>query len=162
MNKKRLFLLMLAFAFLFVLISNTSAQTLPAKVKTYLDKNYSGWKMTGFDKACPSETKRYTVEGDFNGDKKRDYAVKFAKGRSGYIIAFIAEGTNYKALVLRSEDASVIRSTGLGVARKGEKYAPDVDSDNPRLVRLKNDAIYTNLCESEGVRYYIYQNGRFQ
>jgi len=103
MKLSRILFLFPLLILLFVEISQTtSAQTLPAKAKSYLDKNYSGWKMTGFDKACPSETKRYITEGDFNGDKKRDYAVKFSKGKSGYIIAFIAEGTDYKAHVLRT------------------------------------------------------------
>ena len=118
--------------------------------------------MTGFDRSCPSETKRYIVVGDFNGDKKRDYAVKFSKGRNGYIFGFIANGTDYKAHKLETTDVSEIKSIIIGLIKKGEEYPIDgLDEENPRLVRAKNDFVYTIPCESDAIGYYIYKNGRF-
>jgi len=147
---------------MFVIFSQVSyAQTLPAKVKNYLDKNYSGWKMSGNDRIC-SETKRFVATGDFNGDKKTDYAVKFVKGRTGYILAFVFQKTDYKAHVLESAPASEMKSTILDVERKGKKYPIGGDFPDSIYGKLPNDAPYTIACQSDAVMFYVYKNGRFQ
>lgn len=156
--------------FCFVLVSLVTgfvnAQTLPAKVKSYLDKNYSGWKFDwerpGRNSVCGSEVKLSVVSGYFNNDRKRDYAVKFVKGRSGYLIGFITQGNDYKAHVLESTTASDVKSTVLGIARKGEKYP--IGGDIPDLIygKLASDAPYTVPCASDAVAFYVYKNGRFQ
>ncbi len=123
MTKSQIFFSFRLFFVLLVVASQTTfAQTLPAKVKSYLDKNYLGWKQTSVATDCYSDFSRAIVAGDFDGDKKRDYAVKFIKGRKGYIIAFLERKTNYEAHVLESDSAAGIKNTGLSIARKGEKY----------------------------------------
>jgi hypothetical protein len=136
----------------------TSAQTLPAKVKSYLDKSYSGWKMTGSNRNC-SDTKRYIATGDFNGDTKTDYAVKFVRGRKGYVLGFVAQGTHFKAHILENTSATDIKSIVLSVSRKGEEYYV---TDDGSTRRLPKDAPYTVPCESDAVNYYFYRNGKFQ
>ena len=162
MKLSRILFLFSLLVLLFIVASQTtSAQTLPAKVKSYLDKNYSGWKMSGNDRNC-AETKRFVATGDFNGDKKTDYAVKFVKGRTGYILAFVSQRTDYKAHVLESAPASEMKFTVLDVERKGKKYP--IGGDIPDLIygKLPNDAPYTIPCESDAVAFYVYKNGRFQ
>ena len=111
------------------------------------------------------EVKRSVVSGFFDAGRGRDYAVKFVAGRSGYVIAFIAQGADYKAHVLRSASAVEIKSLNLNIARRGEKYYPNftpgIDDENASYVHLKNDAVITVPCASDAVAYHIYQNGRF-
>lgn len=158
MKHSRIFLTSL---FLMTFCTQTTfAQALPTKIKNYLNKNYSGWKIGGYDKAC-YETKQFMITGDFNGDRKSDYAVKFNKGSKGYIFAFVAQGNDYKAHLLEKGSAKGINSTVLGIERKGEKYP--IGGDIPDLIygRLLNDAPYTIPCESDAVGFYVYKNGRF-
>lgn len=153
----------LLFGLMFLALSSQiiSAQALPVKVKSYLDKNYPGWKLRGNDKNC-LETKRFVATGDFNGDKKTDYAVKFVKGRSGYILAFVSQKTDYKAHVLESSSASELKFIVLNVERKGSKYPIGGDIPDYIYGKLSNDAPYTIPCESDAVAFYVYKNGRFQ
>lgn len=152
MTKSKFLLL----AFLLVIFNQaTYAQTLPAKVKSYLDKNYSGWN-TNFAEAdtCFSKEKRIET-GDFNGDKKRDYAVLFVKGRKGYVIAFVSQGAAYKSHILENTSALEASTLILGVYKKGARYSDEIP-------RLSNDAPYTIPCSSDAEAIYIYKNGRFQ
>ena len=162
MNQLRIFLTLLFLLTLLIVNSQmTFAQTLPAKVRSYLNKNYSGWKQTSVAKLCSSDFSKAIIAGDFDGDKKRDYAVKFTKGRKGYIIAFLERKTNYEAHILESDTAAGIKSTGLSIDRKGEKYP--IGGDYPDLIygRLPNDAPMIGPCASHA-GYYVYKNGRFQ
>lgn len=139
----------------------TSAQTLPAKVKSYLNKNYSGWKQTFVAKLCSSDFSHAVVAGDFDGDRKMDYAVKFIRGRKGYIVAFLERKINYEAHVLSNDSATSIKSVGLSIARKGEEYP--IGGEYPDYIygRLLNDALMIGECASHA-GHYIYKNGKFQ
>ena len=151
-----LFLLML----LIVSSQTTFAQTLPAKISNSLNQSYSGWKLHSGDPICKS---RAVVSGDFDGNKKTDYAVMFKKGRSVYIVAFLANGADYKAVVLESGSASDMKNSFLTIARKGQSYAGIINEDLDRgpTQRLKTDAIVSGGCESSEYLY-IYSNGRFK
>jgi len=141
-------------------------QTLPAKVGSYLNSNYPSWKFDwekpGRNSVCGPEVKNSVVSGYFNNDKNRDYVVKFVKGRSGYVLAFVSQGANFQAHVLESISASDLRTTVLSVERKGGKYP--IGGDIPDLVygRLPNDAPYTIPCASDAVAFFVFRNGRFQ
>lgn len=134
-------------------------QTLPAGIRGYLNKNYSGWKLTSVAPNCSSEYAQAIVTGDFDGDRKRDYAAKIIRGRKGYFIAFLERGIGYEAHVLFSTSASDIKNFGMTIAEKGEKYSIGDIEDN-RYGRLPNDAPVLGACESEACPY-IYRNGRF-
>lgn len=160
MKLTRIFFL---FPLLFLAASQkTSAQTLPAKVKSYLNKSYSGWKLSSVTDGCGSSYSNSVVSGDFNGDKKTDYAVKFIKGRRGYILAFVSSGSNYKTHTLESGSTSDIKNQGLGIARKGETYGEIINDDFDRVNRrLQNDAPAGGTCEASAY-FYIYKNGAFK
>lgn len=136
-------------------------QTLPVKVKSYLDKNYSGWKQTSIAKLCSSDFSLAVVAGDFDGDKKRDYAVKLIRGRKGYIIAFLERKINYEAHVLISDSAAGIQSIGLSISRKGEEYPVGGEYPDYILGKLPNDAPVIGECASHA-GFYVYENGSFQ
>src|SRR6185295_1322190 len=78
------------------------AQALPNQVKNYLDKTYKGWKLSPSVKDCGSETNSGVVKGNFNEDRKLDYAVKLTRNKKGYIIAFLAQGQDYKPFILHN------------------------------------------------------------
>lgn len=140
---------------LFICTGLTQAQTLPVKIKSYLNKNYNGWILTK-DK-CGGTDSKVIVTGNFNGDKKLDYAVKFTRGKKGYIIAFLAQNQNYKAFVLHNnisaEDASYL---SLDIWKKGEVF----ESEN-KSFRLKYDAPSDYRCESDVGGIHYYRNGKF-
>jgi hypothetical protein len=152
----------LTLLFLLTLPLMANAQTLPAKVKSYLNQNYKGWKLTGKTDGCGAEFSKSAVSGDFDGNRKSDYAIKFIAGKRGYIIAFLNQGTNYKPVILENETAKGIINQGLSIARKGETYGEIVNDDFDRVTRrLANDAPVGGTCESSAYLY-IYRNGNFK
>lgn len=131
------------------------AQTLPTKIKSYLNKNYKGWKLQK-DLCYPDEPGKAVVTGNFNGDKKFDYAIKFVRGKKGFIIAFLAQKQNYKAFILHNTDAEDVKSLSLDVWKKGDRY--ELGDQN---VYVKYDAISDFRCESDVGGIHLYRNGKF-
>ena len=146
MTKIRLFLLLL-----FILTSQmTYSQTLPARVKSQLNADYSGWKAYTGSRICNS---RSVVSGNFNGDGKTDYAAMFKKGSSVYVVAFLSRGANYKAHVLESGAAADLGDIFLSVGKKGARYS--------EKQRLLYDSPEGGTCEASSY-YWIYKNGAFK
>jgi hypothetical protein len=139
--------------------TGTFAKTtpLPIKIQGYLKKTYPGWKQTATATSCIPKFQQSVISGDFDGDGRRDYAVKFTQGNKGYIIAFLARGVDYSPYVLMDTTAQWIRNTGLSVGHKGQR---DEDEEG-RVSILRNDAPLIGTCESEAC-YFIYRNGNFR
>lgn len=144
--------------FLVVLMTQTVfAQTLPVKIKSYLDRNYKGWKLSRSEKGCGANVNNGIVTGNFNGDKNRDYALKITRGRKGYVIAFLAAGNQgYKPFVLHNTDAGEVKGLSLGVYKKGETYEVE-----DLRVFLRYDAPSDFRCESDVGGIHLYRNGKF-
>lgn len=132
------------------------AQALPVKIKSYLDRNYKGWKLSPSEKDCGMYVNRGIVAGNFNGDKNRDYAVKITRGKKGYIIAFLAQAQGYKPFVLHDADADDMKYSSLGVWKKGEAYEV-----NDLRVFPRYDAPSDFRCESDVGGIHLYRNGKF-
>ncbi len=151
------------FAIIFVLIFSfanfAQAQILPTKIKNYLDKNYRGWKISPTPNYCGDG--KSVVAGDFNGDKKRDYATKIFRGKKGYIIAFVERKNDYAPFLLYSRTAVETRNTTLILYRKGEKYYTELGEESSAIV-LKNDALYDSPCESDASVIHVFRNGKFE
>lgn len=161
MKLSRIFFLPPLFGLLFAAVIQTAfGQTLPAKVKSGLNKNHSGWKLHSGDSICKS---RAVVAGDFDGNGKTDYAVMFKRARIGYIVAFLADRTDYKAVILESGAAGDMENSYLSVARKGQSYAGIADDDSSKGAarKLKTDAPVSGTCESSEYLY-VYGNGKFK
>ncbi|MDQ3712886.1 MAG: hypothetical protein M3388_11810 [Acidobacteriota bacterium] len=75
------------FILIFSFVSLAQSQILPAKINSYLNKNYAGWKISPTPNYCGNA--KSIVTGDFDGDKKNDYAAKIFKGKKDYIIVFV-------------------------------------------------------------------------
>jgi hypothetical protein len=131
------------------------AQTLPIGIRTYLDDNYKGWKLQK-DECYPDEPGKAVVTVNFNGDKKRDYAVKFAVGKKGYILAFLREKKKYEAFVLHDTDKADVTSRNLEVWKKGERFELGEQD-----VFLNYDAPADFRCESDVGGIHLYKDGKF-
>ena len=131
------------------------AQTLPAKIKSYLNRNYKGWKLQK-DVCYSAEPGKAVVTGNFNGDKKLDYAVKFVRGKKGFIMAFLAQKRNYKAFILHDTDAEDVKHLSLDVWEKGSRF--ELGDQN---VYVRYDAPSDFRCESDIGGIHLYRNGRF-
>ncbi len=149
-------LILTNFFLIFLMMQTSFAQTLPTKIKSYLDKNYNGWKLSPSKKGCGEKTNNGVVNGNFNGDQKLDYAIKITSGKKGYIIAFLAQKQNYKAFVLHNYTAEEANTEYLTTYRRGEifKY-------NKKNIRLNFDAPSDYFCESDDGGIHLYRNGKF-
>ncbi len=151
------------FAIIFVLILSLAnfaqTQTLPTKIKSYLDKNYRGWKISPTPSYCGDG--KSVVSGDFNGDKKTDYAAKIFKGKKGYIIAFLTRANDYNPYLFHSLTAAETRNTALILYRKGEKYYTELGEESSAIT-LKTDALYDSPCESDAGGIHLFRNGKFE
>lgn len=147
----------LASLFLIIFASYAGfAQKLPAEIKSYLDKEYRGWKLSPSERGCALATNNGVVQGHFNNDAKLDYAVKFTRARKGYIIAFLALKRDYRAFVLHDTNAGDVNSLGLSVWKKGTRY--ELGEQN---VFVRYDAPTDFRCESDVGGIHLYRNGKF-
>ncbi len=104
----------------------------------------------------PDEPGKAVVTGNFNGDKKLDYAIKFVRGKKGFIVAFLAQKQSYKAFILHDTDAEDVKSLSLDVWKKGERF--ELGEQN---VYLRYDAPSDFRCESDVGGIHLYRNGKF-
>jgi hypothetical protein len=131
------------------------SQTLPRSLRQYLDRNYHGWKVAGECYEKESENKRVLV-GDFDGNGKRDYAVKFIRGEKGFLIAFLADGRRWKPFYLHIwKDAEDARKSDLMLFKKGERYHESYPW------KLRFDAPADFWCESDVGGLHVYRQGKF-
>ncbi len=137
-----------------VLSSAVLPQRLPKSFRSYLDQNYRGWKLAGECYEKESENKSI-LAGDFDGNGKRDYAVKFVKGEKGFFMAFLANGRRWKPFYLHIwEDAGEAKASDLVLMKKGDRFpegAPKLRFDSPADFR----------CESDVGGVHTYRNGKF-
>jgi hypothetical protein len=147
---------LVTFSILLFVSHTVFAQNLPVRIKNYLNENYKGWKLSPSKQGCGDETNNGVVKGNFNADKKIDYAVKFTRGKKGYIIAFLAQKQNYKAFVLHNYSAEEANTEYLTTYKSGEifKY-------NKKSIRLNFDAPSDYFCESDDGGIHLYRNGKF-
>jgi parvulin-like peptidyl-prolyl isomerase len=131
-------------------------RSLPVRVKKYLNLHYKGWKLSPSEKGCGAETNTGVVSGDFNGDSRFDYAVKFTRGKKGYILAFLNLKNGFKPFVLHDTDVAEVKYSSLSVRKKGDSF----EYENKSL-RLKYDAPADHHCESDIGRIHYYRNGKF-
>jgi parvulin-like peptidyl-prolyl isomerase len=133
------------------------AESLPKQIKSYLDRIYKGWKLSPSEAGCGMDENKGFLKGNFNSDKKFDYAVKLTRGKKGYLIAFLALPQGYKAFVLRhytADEAS--KNFRLSIWKKGETY-----NYGEKSVVLKYDAPAYIPCGSDAGGIHLYRNGKF-
>ena len=127
-------------------------QTLPKPVRRYLDRNFSGWKLAG---ECFEKANTRILVGDFDGNKSRDYVVKFARGDKGFMMAFLASHSGYKPFYLHLYSAKEAKGSDLLLVKRGETFEMSLPG------KLNNDAPADFLCESDSGGIHVYRNGKF-
>lgn len=137
-------------------IPAAAAPALPARIKKYLNLNYRGWKPAPSKEDCGSEVNDGFVYGDFDGDGKRDYAVKFTKGKKGYMLALLRRGNKYRAFVLHNAHPDEMIYSSIMLWKKGEIF-----EDGKIKFRLRRDAPAEYRCESDVGGMHYYRNGKF-
>ena len=139
--------------FIVLLSIGCVGQTLPRGITKYLNGNFSGWKLAG---ECSGEEHKAVLSGDFDGNGKRDYAVKFIRGKQGFLVAFLNKGSTFMPHYLHIwSDPDEARFSWLILFRKGEK---DEQSGTPTL-RFDSPADYH--CESDIGGIHAFKNGKF-
>lgn len=102
-----------------------------------------------------SENKRILV-GDFDGNGKRDYAIKFIRGEKGFLMAFLANGRKWKPFYLHIwSDTREAKASDLRLFEKAETY----EISYPWKLRF--DAPADFRCESDVGGLHVYRNGKF-
>jgi hypothetical protein len=143
-------------------VETISATAIPLTIRNYLNKTYPGWRLSAKTTGCNKSFERAVVVGDFDGDSAQDYVVKIITDQTGYIIAFLKRGNDYKAVILESGSQQQIRNQGLSVARTGTKFPEIVNENLGRVTRrLQHDAPIGGTCESS-TYFYIWRSGSFK
>ena len=132
-------------------------QQLPRSLRSYLNRNYRGWKLAGQCSDKESDNHRILV-GDFDGNGKRDYAVKFVTGKRGFFMAFLAIGGQWKPLYLHIwSDPDYARYSDLITFKPGESW----DMEGTGAPKFRFDTPADFRCESDVGGPHAYKNGKF-
>ena len=140
-------------SFLFIFENSSSAQVLPQAISHYLDRNFRGWKLAG---ECTEPGNKRVIAGDFDGNKKRDYALKFVRGNKGFMMAFLATNNKYRPFYLHIYSRDEAKYSDLKLYKKGYSYEV-----NEERFRLKHDSPADFDCESDFGGVHTYLNGKF-
>jgi len=125
-----------------------------------LDRRFKGWKFSDVS----SEVKQFFTEGmkgaspvlisgDFDGNRRLDYAALVQRGSRYYLVIFLRRSGGYRMYIVRNPNGEY-----LCLARKGTQ---DYNYDEQRDVIYANDAILTGIFEKGGSSY-VFKNGRFR
>jgi hypothetical protein len=151
----------------------TSAPELPAAVRAQLSAAYPGWQFARLHSALRHELqsddsrRRSTewIDGDFDGDQRRDYAVHILRSAPAdsiqLVVAFLAgDRGQYRASVIHAGGEHL--GTILTTARRGERvtdYAKSGTRDS--VFVLAHDAVVLLINEGGGITG-LYERGRWR
>lgn len=154
--------------------SSRENSSLPAEVRSHLDRRYPGWRLYDLDIDRPGE-RQYcdpgrdwgsVARGDFDGDAQPDIAVLVvartpgADGATVSGLALFSRPSGYQVFDFRGGDF-------ISVARRGsviyEIFDNNVDSNRlpvPRPIKIKNDGLIVMGCEAYEVTL-LFEGGKF-
>ena len=92
--------IVLALAMTLIISASAYSQVLPAKIKKYLDDNYTSAESGAWKKAPGNcDGSKWLLTGDFNGDGRSDHLVRITNGKGAdqqlHLVAFINEKGGY-------------------------------------------------------------------
>ncbi len=174
------YVLLLSLVLTTMTVANAERRTpaLPSAVRASLDQHYPGWK---FPTVSPLVTDLFVswesrpttaglphlIEGDFDRDGKRDYAVLIVHGnvfnaagvpfeRREKLIVFLRRGRGYQSRLLSSEGFN--SEVYLGQQHRGD-VVYDLATD--RTFVCEKDAIIFCYFE-KGATLHVYRRGKFR
>ena len=139
----------------------SSRQDLPKSAVAMLDRRFPGWKFVDvspevrkFVKEELKASSPVVISGDFDGDRRRDYAalIRRIESRYYYLVIFVRRNTRYKMYVIKDPGGEY-----LTLAKKG---MTDYNYEEQKEITYANDAILTGIFEKGGMSY-VYKNGKF-
>ena len=137
----------------------SNAQNLPAKITSFVNDHYKGWKQT--PGTC--ENRNWALRGDFNGDGKSDYLLRFRSGNSVKntqlsLLAFLNHAPNYiPANIMDAKYDGDMKRSSFKIMKKGETVQL---VGGP--VKLRTDAVMTYVCETDNVSVFVLRQGHWQ
>lgn len=151
-------------------MAQSQAMRLPASARLMLNRRFWRWKFPDvsdevqqFFKDKMNGESPVVINGDFDGNRRRDYAALINHGRvftaqgkaigpRYFLVIFLRRQTGYKMYVVRDPDGDYI-----SVAKKGTRvYNYNADKE----ITYANDAIVAGIFE-KGASSYVYKKGRF-
>ena len=140
--------------------SQIYGQELPTSATQILNRRFPGWKLADVSPEVKKFVKDYLkaaspviISGDFDGDRRRDYAALIRNKQSRYyLVIFLCRKSRYKMHVIKDPGGEY-----LTLAKKGTS---DYNYDAQKKITYPNDAISTGFFEKGGVSY-VYHKGRF-
>ena len=145
--------------------------TLPASMKSILDRRFPGWSYLPVDDEIRKFLKEYFSEfvrpdliaGDFDGNGRTDYAVLIEENtrspkragiemRKARLVVFLTKGAGFQIKLLDPEGAYLV------LMKQGDW---DYSYETDQYFTYQNDAIFAGIFEKGGTSY-VYQKGRFR
>lgn len=135
-----------------------------------LNRRLPGWKFPVVSSEIQTFLKEHlnnasplVISGDFDGDRRLDYAALILHGHSFnyqgqaigpryHLVIFLRRHTGYKMYVIKDPGCEYLL-----LAKKGTS---DYNYDKQKEITYANDAILTNIFEKGGSSY-VYKNGKF-
>jgi hypothetical protein len=150
--------------------AQSDGQKLPTAVILTLNRRFPGWKFADVSpevrKFVKEELKAASpvlISGDFDGDRRLDYAALIRRGYvfnsqgqaiepRHYLVIFLRRNTRYKMYVIKDPGGEY-----LILAKKGTS---DYNYNEQKEITYANDAILTGIFEKGGMSY-VYKKGKF-
>jgi len=137
----------------------------PADVIEQLNRSHNGWGLATVDadtrRTCGGAVRPplgpAIVWADFDGDGRKDFAVRIIEGDRTLLVALLASNGSFKEVVL-DDVPGRLTWTLLTVSKKGHKY---FDHGTQRGGTFSNDTVQMIFCEKSAVAF-IYENGMFR
>lgn len=155
---KSIFVLILLILFVCFVPTQAQKVNLPKDCLKILNKKFRGWKLVKV-KEVEGVLGHNLIKGDWNGDRKTDYAIliEYGKNRLGngalepavWTIAFIKQKSVYSVHKIDGGDSIFLK-------KKGNR---DYSYDTQKNFIYKNDAIFVAVNWSGSS--YIWGKGRF-
>jgi hypothetical protein len=150
----------------------TQGRELPAAVRAQLSATYPGWRFAKlhpevhkeFDGEPGERTSAAWVAGDYNGDRRTDYAVQIVRpgpaDSTQLVLVFIAGRNSYQRFLLQAGGEHL--GIYLRTARRGEHVLDlDKDANGDSSFVLSNDAVDIIFKGEAGITC-LYEAGRWR
>ena len=145
-----------------VLVANT--QTPPSKVTQFLTRHYAGYKQA----PGKCESRKWLLTGDFDGNGRRDYLVRFTTGKTAKsmrlnLVAFLSfdDGSYQPKHILDDPYSGDLKlNSSFSVIKKGTEIQLG-EGEGPK-VTLANDAASQYICQTDAAKTMVYENGKWR